>query len=552
MVFESAAIIHPAVDLGGRVVLASILVLILARHAGVLCRRLGQPPVVGEIITGFALGPSFLGAIATGSEHRLFAPDVGEVLHRAGTVGVVIFVFLTGLGLTFASRAGSRTATDMRAQQGAPRGLGSVVMASALACLPTLLLGGALALGLILSGITPTHGARGAAAFSVFTAAALTVTALPVLSRIITERPLKNPVIGQVALVCAATSDVVAWAGLGIALTLYISPGPTDGGNALSLTVLLILTVLMVGRTSSGPRRFILRRFVPFFAACTAAVAIAAMGVHPIVGAFILGIGFRGVLDVGQRRTVSAGLGRISGILMPLFFVSAGFNLNIFALDRTGLALFLLFLAVAVAPKFLGAIVVGRTIRWTWHDILVLGALLNTRGVTEIALADIGIRAGIINQEIFTVLVLTALATTIMTAPLIGFFEVGAHRDRHDQTASGSISSREDTDRSQPGRVLVRLKEPASLLATLIDSASLTQLHLARGPPGDPTTSSEMAQKTTIHERNNRVRSKIGLERSGRRQQRRRSAECPVAAAGIYDNSTRCRCRSARRTDPGS
>jgi len=397
-----------------RLLVAVGVVLVVARFAGRFAQRMRQPAVVGEILAGLALGPTVLGALPGNLMGQLFPADVSDGLHLLALLGVVLFVFLTGVDLEWRpSPRPSGFDLDRRKHALPPPGR-RLVVAGLVGCWPPLIAGLMLGLALQAQHLEDGH-AREQAATALFVAAAVTVTALPVLARILDERPLADPRVGVVALVSATISDVVAWCLLTAALILH-------GTHSLPSPILFALCSPLVFAMLAGRLRRHRKPQKPMVVVvifALAGIATIALGLHPVIGAFIFGFGIRPVVQDHQRTQIRARVGPIARFLLPLFFTSAGLSVNVGTLDSAGWLLLAAVLAAAVGSKFLGGAVAGRLVRLPAAGRRSLAILLNARGLTEIVLADIGRRNGIITPTMFTALVLTAILTTTATVPLL-------------------------------------------------------------------------------------------------------------------------------------
>ncbi|MEU0744275.1 cation:proton antiporter [Streptomyces sp. NPDC006134] len=380
---------------------------LLSRIAGRIAVRLRQPPVVGEIAAGVLMGPTVLhGAVGA----FLFPVDIRPVLSAVANIGLALFMFGVGLHLRPADLSGQlRTA--------------GIVAVGATA--PVFLLGTGLALLL-------TSGSPGgaSAATVVFLGLALSITALPVLARILVDRGLTATREGTVAMASAAVVDVLAWVALA-ALAALVS----DGRAVVLLFVPYLLLMLVVvrpllARTARRPGPPVL-----IVGALLSAAATEAMGMHLIFGALLFGLvvprghensaGGTGTSAAPAAPAPSA-LGRLresaeqtSALLMPAFFVLSGLSVDLGGLDGRGLAELALIMVVAVAGKTGGTYAAARIGRLPARSAAVLAALMNTRGLTELVVLSVGLQLSLIDQDLYSIMVVMALVTTAMTGPLL-------------------------------------------------------------------------------------------------------------------------------------
>ncbi|MFI9627257.1 cation:proton antiporter [Streptomyces sp. NPDC052042] len=404
----SAAELLPAV-------LVAIPAAILACQAGAsLVRRLGQPPVIGEIVVGILLGPSLLGWVWPEAQHWLFPESVLPFTSLLGQIGLLGFMFLVGLELDLGALRGvSRTAVAV-SQFGmlVPLGLGAL-------------------LAFPLYGHLAPDGV-GFGPFTLFLAVSMSITAFPVLARILVDRGLYGTPLGALAMACAAVDDVAAWCLLALVVALSTSGSPFDAVTAAGLTLafgaLMVLVVrpllarwaqVRSDRASDGMLMVLL-----FSGLSLCALMTDLIGVHTLFGAFLFGV----ATPRGHRR-IEASAARLRAVvvplLLPLFFVHTGLSTEIGALaaDPVQWLWLAALLAVAVLGKWGGAAGAARLSGQSWRQSMSIGSLMNCRGLTELVVLSTGLELGVIGTELFTLLVLVALITTAVTAPAVGYFQ---------------------------------------------------------------------------------------------------------------------------------
>ncbi|MFJ8491145.1 cation:proton antiporter [Streptomyces sp. NPDC094038] len=397
--------------------LVAVPVVILACRAGAqLLGRLGQPPVVGEILVGILFGPSLLGWLWPAGQAWLFPESALPYIGVLGNIGLLVFMFLVGLELDLKSlRGNSRTA---------------VAVSQAGIALP-LLLGTLLALGMYGDFAPPGTGKL---PFVLFIAVSMSITAFPVLARILTDRGLYRTRVGALAMASAAVDDVSAWCLLAAVVAVTKSNSPvealTTAGYALVFTAVMFLVVrpLLARWAARAERRYAdgVVLVVLFSGLSLAAYATDRIGVHALFGAFLFGV----VTPRGSRR-IEATAARMRAFavpaLLPLFFVSTGLKTDVGLLGGSGTQWLWAgaVLAVAVAGKWGGGTLAARLSGRGWRDSMSLGALMNCRGLTELIVLNIGLGLGVIGPELFTVLVLMALLTTAMTSPALTWIRKG-------------------------------------------------------------------------------------------------------------------------------
>ncbi len=410
---------------------AVALVVVVAQLLGELAQRWHQPRVIGEIVGGILLGPSLLGAVAPGLEALLFGGAVRSQLNLLGQLGLVLFMFLVGLELN-------------------PRLLqGRLPLASritAVGVLLPLVLGVGLALALeawqpqLLPGDRSLPGA-------LFLGTAMAITAFPVLARILRDRGLMAQPLGALAITVAALDDVLAW--LLLAVVVAVSrAGLAWGALASLLGTALWALLLLVGlrplrrwleaRCRAGHELGPLLQALLFGGALLSGAVTDWLGVHLIFGAFLWGLAMPRYEPLRRRLELRLEA-VVLQLLLPLFFAVSGLNTRLGSLHTPALvAAALLVLLVAVAGKFVGTWAMARLSGVPGREAQALGWLMNTRGLTELVVLNVGLGLGVISDELFTIGVLMALVTTAMAGPLLARLGYGHGR------AAGVYASRPD------------------------------------------------------------------------------------------------------------
>ncbi|WP_251092301.1 cation:proton antiporter [Streptomyces sp. Caat 7-52] len=376
---------------------------VLARLLGALARRLGQPAVIGEVLAGIALGPTlFHGAISD----TLLPADTRPLLSALAAVGVAVFMFIVGLEWDAALIRGSGAIAP------------SVSLSSIL--LP---FGLGAALGLYLMD---DYGTDDKTAFLLFLGIAMSITAFPVLARILTDRNMAGTPLGVVALACAAIDDVLAWALLAAVVAISGSAGPDQWRMLLAIPYLLGMLFLVRPALRRLADRLPSPRLTPtVFAGILAGLLLSAaatewLGLHYIFGAFLFGVVLPRSGTERLRRDVHERLGQMSGtLLLPVFFLVAGLKVDLSGLDASGLGDLGLILLVAVGGKFVGAFAAARVNRMPLRQSAALATLMNTRGLTELIVLNVGLQLGYLDQELYSLMVVMAVVTTAMAGPLL-------------------------------------------------------------------------------------------------------------------------------------
>jgi Kef-type K+ transport system membrane component KefB len=353
-----------------------------------LCERIGQPPVIGEIIAGLLLGPSLFGWLAPSLFARLFPPASLPALNALSQIGLVLFMFLVGLHLDLAEVWALRGVAGLA-------GLLSIVVP--------------FVAGFLLA--TPLHGLAPDSPmlpFALFCAVAMSITAFPVLARILADHGLKATRLGHVAIACAAFNDVIAWVLLaGIVATSHSPIRP--------LVILVVYSAAM--RFIARP---LLRRVPNELASMLIFVFLSSWvtelaGFHALFGAFVAGVVWpRGTLNFEE---VSEKIEPIAmAVLIPLFFSYTGLRTNIGGINWAWTGIII---AVAVFGKIAGTFTGAKLMGFDAKNAFSLGCLLNTRGLVELVVLNVGLDLGILTPALFSMMVVMALVTTLMTSPLL-------------------------------------------------------------------------------------------------------------------------------------
>jgi K+:H+ antiporter len=346
------------------VLLALAIVVVSGRVLGRILAAIGQPPVIGEVLSGILLGPSLVGLIAPGAESFLFPAAVRPTLGLVAQAGVVLYMFIVGLEFD----------TGLLKQRAGP-----LIVTSQASIVVPFLLGSGLAV-MMYGSFAPEGVSK--TVFALFMGVAMSITAFPVLARILTDRGLTRTELGVAALTCAAINDVMAWC----------------------------LLALVVGATRAMPS-------------------------GGVPGELVIAFALGAIIPHGSPFALSATKwlkSIVTVLLLPAFFALTGLRTQI-ALVSTAhewLAC-LLIIFVATAGKFGGAAFAGRLMGMPWRFAARLGALMNTRGLMELVVLNVGLDAGLISPTLFTIMVIMALVTTAMTTPMLDALAPAEHRQQH-------------------------------------------------------------------------------------------------------------------------
>lgn len=373
-----------------------ILIVATSRAMALLLQRLGQPAVIGEIAAGIFLGPSLFGVLAPGAFAAVFPANSIGALMTLSQVGLILFMFL--VGLEFAPEL-------LRERKH------TVVVISHVSIVVPFILGTALAVYLYPRVSTPDVAFR---SFVLFLGTAMSITAFPVLARILTERNLTKTKLGNTAIACAAVDDVTAWCIL--AFVVVLARAGDARLFAIRLVLLAIYVVLMLRVVRPLLRRKLSLTVVLLFVFASA-WATELLGVHALFGAFLAGA----IMPRDGAETLAVHVrGLTSVVFLPLFFAVTGLRTNIGTLTSPELWLCCaLVLLVAVAGKFGGAALSAAAVKFPWRESLAIGALMNTRGLMEMVVVNVGLEIGVVSPSLYTMIVIMALVTTAMTTPLL-------------------------------------------------------------------------------------------------------------------------------------
>ncbi|MGW1767024.1 cation:proton antiporter [Streptomyces sp. NPDC002073] len=394
--------------------LLDIAIVLLAGAAlGRFAQRLRQPAVVGEITAGILLGPSVLGLLPGNLTQHLFPAEVRPLLSAVSQVGLILFMFV--VGWEFEKRM-------IRPHAGLAAGvsLSSIAMAFGL--------GVALAPFLYPDHATVAGHEISFVAFATFLGTAMSVTAFPVLARILTENKLMETRVGALSLASAAIDDLLAWCLLAYVSALVTSDGDftnmakigllSVGYIALMFLVVKPLVARLVWRWAATERWSALLA-VLCAGALGSAVLTTWIGIHAIFGAFLFGF----VMPREPSRVLAQHLRKpmdnVSVVLLPVFFIVTGLGVDLGALSGGDFIALALIIAVACAGKLVGAILPARMAGLGWRESVDLGLLMNTRGLTELIILNAAVSLGVLDGRMFTMLVVMALVTTAMAGPLL-------------------------------------------------------------------------------------------------------------------------------------
>lgn len=396
-----------------------IIIIITSRVFGYVFKRLGQPTVMGEILAGIFLGPSLLGSLFPAYLQFVFPPHSLDHMRILSQVGLILFMFVIGMEL------------DIKVLK--QKAKTAFFISNASIILPFIL-------GFGLSYFLHDEFAPDGVpfyAFASFMGIAMSITAFPVLARIIRERKLRNNRIEAIAMTSAAINDVSGWCAL--AFIIAIAKAHTIYNSLYTLAATFAYIVFMFFVVRPLLQRFSIAKFknnivakstiaIIFIMMLLSSLCTELIGIHALFGAFIAGVVMPPEWDL--RKTITDKVEDVALILLlPLFFVITGLRTEINTLNTLSLWLVcILVIATAILGKLGGSAFGARIMGENAYDSLTIGALMNTRGLMELIILNIGFELGILKEEVFTMMVIMALFTTIMTTPLLNLLDKLYHK----------------------------------------------------------------------------------------------------------------------------
>jgi len=465
----------------GILLIQIIIIVILSRILGLTISKLGQPIVIGEIIAGIILGPSLLGSIFPGIYHFIFPANSLNNLQLFSQFGLVLFMFIIGMEID----------TKLVKEK-----LNSAIIISFTGIIFPYLLGILLSYFIYSSFAMPGVGFT---TFALFIGIAMSITAFPVLARIIHEKGLTKTPLGIMAITCAATDDITAWlifaaiiaiaqAGTAVSALLVI------GSAILFLIIMLFIVQPVLKRIgniyiSSENLSKTIIAFIFLILFCSAFFT-EMIGIHALFGAFIAGV----VVPKNQifKKLMISKIEDVSTVvLLPLFFAFSGLRTQIGSLNTPYLwGVCGIVILIAVIGKLGGITIATRLVGNSWRDSIKMGVLMNTRGLMELIVLNIGYDLGILSPEIFSIMVIMALTTTFMAGPFLNFLE---------KTKTSALLSEEKQDKRalrilisfgipEMGASLLKLANSITNLGDLSKNGNLTAIHFT---PHTEITSTE-------------------------------------------------------------
>jgi Kef-type K+ transport system membrane component KefB len=454
------------------ILLAQIVtIIIVARFFGWVFKKIGQPTVIGEIIAGIVLGPSLLGMYFPEFSATLFPVESLGNLKFLSQIGLILFMFVIGMEL------------DLKVLKN--KANEAVVISHASIIFPF-----ALGIGLayfVYESFAP-EGVK-FLSFALFMGIAMSITAFPVLARIVQERGLQKTRLGAIAITCAAADDITAWSLLAVVIAIVKAGTFVSSLYIIGLAVVYVLAMLFIvkpflkriGDLYTSKDTLVKPVVAIFFLTLIiSSYATEVIGIHALFGAFMTGAIMP---DVPKFRTIF--IEKVEDVslilLLPLFFVFTGLKTEIGLINDPYLWKVTGFIVlVAVVGKFFGSALAAKFVGQSWKDSFTIGALMNTRGLMELIVLNIGLELKVLTPEVFTMMVIMALVTTFMTGPALDFINF-IFKDNEAETAEVIVNSNKfkvliSFGNDQKGKSLLRLAN--SLTKKQKKTTSVTAMHL--------------------------------------------------------------------------
>jgi len=398
----------------GLLLLQILAIIFVAKLFGSIFSKLGQQTVVGEMIAGIFLGPSIMGALFPNFSAFLFPPSSMSNLQFLSQIGLVFFMFIIGM--------------DLDIDKLKNKAHNAVVISHASIIFPYFL--GVLVSYFLYEEFAPANVSF--LAFALFIGIAISVTAFPVLARILHERDLTRTALGAIVLTCAAADDITAWCILAAVVAIVKAGSVLSAMFTIVLALIFVFIMLKLIRPwiNSISKRYddeegLNKRLVMivFFILIASAYIAEIIGIHALFGAFLAGVIMPQRIQF--KELLADKIEDISVLLLlPIFFAFTGLRTQVGLLSEGHLWMSCgLIISIAVLGKFGGSSISAKLVGYSWQDSLSIGALMNTRGLMELIVLNIGYDLGILSPPIFAIMVLMALVTTFMTGPLLNLIE---------------------------------------------------------------------------------------------------------------------------------
>ncbi len=454
-----------------------ISILVAVRIFSWLFKYLGQPGVIGEIVAGIVLGPSVLGHFFPETFGFLFSDSSLESLNILSQIGLILFMFIIGmeLDLSILRKKGSQTLVISHASIIVPFFLGTVLAWQ----------------------VYPEFGAGHTTfvPFALFIGISVSITAFPVLARIIQERNLGKTPMGMLAIASAANNDITAWCLLAAIIAIAKAGSVASAGFTLVCVILYVLFMFGLVRPFMrklgeiyNSQEIISKPLVAFIflVLILSSYITEVLGVHALFGAFVAGVIMPANLSF--RRIMTEKVEDVALVLfLPLFFVFTGLRTEIGALNTPHLwGVCALFVAVSIVGKLAGAALSARFVGESWRDSLSIGVLMNTRGLMELIVLNIGYEMGILPSSIYVIFVIMALFTTFMATPSLVLIEKLFARREPESHIQPSIKARVLISFARPASAPLFLRVIKLLCGRVMDRIHITAVHYTIGTETNP------------------------------------------------------------------
>lgn len=449
-------------------------IIFVARIFGWICRKIGQPTVVGEMIAGIVLGPSLVGMYFPDFFNTLFPEESLGNLEFLSLIGLILYMFVVGMELDF-------KVLKNKAQE-------AIVISHASIIIPF-----TLGVGLTFF-IYESFAPEGVQflAFALFIGITMSITAFPVLARIVQERGMHKTRLGTIVMTCAAADDITAWSLLAVVIAIAKAGTPVSALYTIGLAVIYVFLMFKVVRPFLGrignlykTKESLTKSIVGIFflTLIISSYITEVIGIHALFGAFMAGaimpnnMKFREIFIEKVEDVAML-------VLLPLFFVYTGLRTEIGLLNDPVLwEITGIIILVAVTGKFIGSFIAAKFVGQSWKDSLIVGALMNTRGLVELVVLNIGYDLGVLSPEIFAMLVIMALTTTFMTGPILNLIDwIFKSKEKEVPEEISRLSKFKiliSFGNPERGKSLLRLAN--SLVRNHSDNSEITAMHLPNG-----------------------------------------------------------------------
>ncbi|MCO5248146.1 MAG: cation:proton antiporter [Chitinophagales bacterium] len=449
-------------------------IIFVARIFGWICRKIGQPTVVGEMIAGIVLGPSLVGLYFPDLFNTLFPENSLGNLEFLSLIGLILYMFVVGMELDF-------NVLKSKAQE-------AIIISHASIIIPF-----TLGVGLTYF-IYDSFAPEGVQffPFALFIGITMSITAFPVLARIVQERNMHKTRLGTIVMTAAAADDITAWSLLAVVIAIAKAGSPVSALYTVALAVIYVFIMLKVVRPFLGrignlykTKKSMTKSIVGIFflTLIISSYITEVIGIHALFGAFMAGaimpnnMKFREIFVEKVEDVAML-------ILLPLFFVYTGLRTEIGLLNDVDLwKVTGIIIVVAVTGKFVGSFIAAKFVGQSWKNSLIIGTLMNTRGLVELVVLNIGYDLGVLSPEIFAMLVIMALATTFMTGPILNMinwiFKSKEKEIPNELNAKSKFKILMTFGNPENGKTLLRLAH--HFIKKNQNNAQLTAMHLSHG-----------------------------------------------------------------------